>query len=147
MYLFDSQYNILIFNLLSNFFYNALRVDAIRIYERLANKGKADATAYLKLARSYYFNAQYTDAGKWYEKLFTEYATEPIDSEDYYRYAETLKSMQVQVEVSRNVSEGVESISGHSYQSADTAAQTAEISRQLVKMAHHLSTLVNRFRL
>jgi len=68
-------------------------IDAIRIYERLANKGKADATAYLKLARSYYFNAQYTDAGKWYEKLFTEYATEPIDSEDYYRYAETLKSM------------------------------------------------------
>ena len=61
--------------------------------------------------------------------------------------AETLKSMQVQVEVSRNVSAGVESISGHSYQSADTAAQTAEISRQLVTMAHHLSTLVNRFRL
>ena len=35
--------------------------------------------------------------------------------------AETLKNMQMQVEVSRNVSAGVESISGHSYQSADTA--------------------------
>ena len=68
-------------------------IDAIKIYERIANKGKADADVYKKLARSYYFNAKYADAGKWYEKLFTEYASESIDSEDYYRYAETLKSM------------------------------------------------------
>lgn len=68
-------------------------IDAIKIYERIANKGKADADIYKKLARSYYFNAKYADAGKWYEKLFNEYASEPIDSEDYYRYAETLKSM------------------------------------------------------
>src|SRR5690606_41889950 len=61
--------------------------------------------------------------------------------------AETLKNMQMQVEFSHNVSAGVESISGHSYQSADTAAHTAEISRQLVDMANHLSTLVSRFRL
>jgi len=32
LYLFDSQYNILIFNLLSNFFYNALRVEIINEY-------------------------------------------------------------------------------------------------------------------
>lgn len=61
--------------------------------------------------------------------------------------AETLKRMQMQVEVGENVSQGVESISQHSHQSADTAGKTADISRQLVKMANHLSTLVNRFRL
>ena len=60
---------------------------------------------------------------------------------------ETLKRMQMQVEVGDQVSRGVESISGHSLQSADTAGKTADISRQLVRMANHLSTLVNRFRL
>ena len=68
-------------------------IDAINIYERIANKGKADADIYRKLGDSYYFNGQYEEAGKWYGKLFEEYSTDPIDAEYYYRYAETLKSM------------------------------------------------------
>lgn len=67
-------------------------IDAISIYERIADKGKADADIYRKLADSYYFNGQYEEASKWYGQLFEEYSSEPIDAEYYYRYATALKS-------------------------------------------------------
>ena len=60
---------------------------------------------------------------------------------------ETLKRMQMQVEVGRNVSQGVESISEHSYNTSVSAEKTTDISDKLVNMANHLSTLVRKFRL
>lgn len=68
-------------------------IDAIRIYERLAEKGKGNATIYRKLANSYYFNGKYDQANKWYTRLFEDHSSEPVDAEYYYRYAETLKNV------------------------------------------------------
>ncbi|MAY15865.1 MAG: methyl-accepting chemotaxis protein [Oceanospirillaceae bacterium] len=60
---------------------------------------------------------------------------------------ETLKRMHMQVEVGRNVSQGIESISSHSLNTSQSAEQTTDIAKRLVNMANHLSTLVKKFRL
>lgn len=73
-------------------------VDAIKIYERIANKGYTNADMLRKLADAYYFNGKLVEANKWYTELFEgtyeDKGKEPIGSEYYYRYAQTLKSVE-----------------------------------------------------
>ncbi|WP_267740670.1 OmpA family protein [Myroides injenensis] len=73
-------------------------VDAIKIYERIADKGYKSADMLQKLADAYYFNGKLVEANKWYAELFeAEYddkGKEPISSEYYYRYAQTLKATE-----------------------------------------------------
>ncbi|WP_268846255.1 OmpA family protein [Flavobacterium aestivum] len=65
-------------------------MDAIKVYERVADKGYESKEVFEKLANSYYFNGELPTAAKWYEKLF---ATEtPDQPEYYYRYAQSLKA-------------------------------------------------------
>jgi tetratricopeptide (TPR) repeat protein len=45
-----------------------------------------------KLANSYYFNADFENAIKWYTELFA--LTEDLSTEYYYRYAQSLKSIK-----------------------------------------------------
>jgi len=70
---------------------NYAYVDAIKTYEKLANKGYKSADMFKKLGNAYYFNAKLEDAAKWYTELFTMEAE--IEPEYYYRYAQTLKSI------------------------------------------------------
>ncbi|WP_026706319.1 OmpA family protein [Flavobacterium soli] len=67
-------------------------IDAISVYERVANKGYKSAELFQKLGDSYYFNAEFTKASKWYAELFL-LDNSTIASEYYYRYAQTLKSL------------------------------------------------------
>ncbi|MDO5858309.1 OmpA family protein [Myroides odoratimimus] len=73
-------------------------VNAIKIYEKLASKGYMNADILKKLGNSYYFNGKLIEANRWYKELFEgEYqdkAKEIIPSEYYYRYAQTLRSIQ-----------------------------------------------------
>jgi len=73
-------------------------VDAINIYERIAKKGYTNADLLKKLADAYYFNGKLPQANQWYQELFEgEYddkGKDAIASEYYYRYAQTLKSVQ-----------------------------------------------------
>ena len=62
-------------------------VDAINIYEKVAQRGYVSKDLLEKLGDAYYFNARYAEAEKRYERLFTEYASEAPASEYYYRYA------------------------------------------------------------
>ena len=74
--------------------YEALAyIDAIKVYENIALRGKADASTLEKLGNSYYFNAQYKDASKWYGVLFEKFSDQVLDAEYYYRYAQTLKNI------------------------------------------------------
>ncbi len=66
-------------------------VDAMNIYEKIVNKGYVSQDILEKLGNTYYFNARYAQAQPFYERLFTEFATEEIASEFYYRYAQTLQ--------------------------------------------------------
>ncbi|MDR6966185.1 outer membrane protein OmpA-like peptidoglycan-associated protein/tetratricopeptide (TPR) repeat protein [Flavobacterium arsenatis] len=67
-------------------------IDAISIYERVANKGYKSAELFQKLGDSYYFNSQFEKASKWYGELFF-LDNSDISAEYFYRYAQTLKSV------------------------------------------------------
>ncbi len=66
-------------------------VNAIKTYERVAEKGYKSVDMFQKLGNAYYYNADLVKANKWYEELFA--MKQPVDAEYYYRYAQTLKSV------------------------------------------------------
>lgn len=66
-------------------------IDATQTYERVAAKGYKSPDMFMKLGNAYYFNAELEKANKWYGELFAMGGE--IDSEYYYRYAQTLKSV------------------------------------------------------
>ncbi|MBL0738371.1 OmpA family protein [Flavobacterium sp. GN10] len=65
-------------------------VDAIKIYEKVANKGYKSEDMFKKLGNAYYFNSDFQNAAKWYGELF---AMNPNPEPEYFfRYAQSLKS-------------------------------------------------------
>lgn len=71
---------------------NYAYIDAIKTYENVAKKGYKSADMFKKLGNSYYFNAQLQQASKWYEALF-EMNPNNIEAEYYFRYAQSLRSI------------------------------------------------------
>ncbi|HLV46907.1 MAG TPA: OmpA family protein [Flavobacterium sp.] len=71
---------------------NSAYIDAISIYTKLADKGYASEELLTKLGNSHYFTANYEEAAKWYGQLF-DMAESDIDTEIYFRYAQSLKSI------------------------------------------------------
>lgn len=69
-------------------------IDAIQLYEHVANKGYHTPEVLQNLGDAYYFNGKLSEAYKWYAILFEEIEGEEIPSEYYYRYAQTLKSIE-----------------------------------------------------
>ena len=69
---------------------NYAYIDAIKTYERLAEKGYSSEDMLKKLGNSLYFNSEFEKAAKWYGKLFA--MNVEIEPEYYYRYAQSLKS-------------------------------------------------------
>ena len=65
---------------------------AIDIYQRVLDKGYKSADLLQRLGNSYYFNADYENAGKVYKELVASYPEE-TGSEYYFRYSHTLKSL------------------------------------------------------
>ena len=66
-------------------------IDAIKTYERVAEKGYKSADMFQKLGNSYYFNGELDKAAKWYDELF---AMAPDQQPEYfYRYAQSLKAV------------------------------------------------------
>ncbi|UYW01924.1 OmpA family protein [Flavobacterium agricola] len=72
--------------------YNDLAfVDVIAVYEKVAADGYESADLFQKLADSYYFNGDYANAAKYYQKLLVLDANQA--PEYFYRNAITLKSL------------------------------------------------------
>ncbi|MDW5289140.1 OmpA family protein [Formosa sp. PL04] len=67
-------------------------VNAQKIYLAVAKKGYESEELYTKLANSYYFNAQYDQAVKWYDNLF-KIVEKPQDNIIYLRYSQALKAL------------------------------------------------------
>ncbi|TVZ15108.1 OmpA family protein [Maribacter sp. MAR_2009_72] len=65
---------------------------AIDIYKKVLDKGYVSADLLRKLGNSYYYNADYKDAADIYKKLVADYSAEATP-EDYFKYAQTLKSL------------------------------------------------------
>ena len=66
-------------------------VDIIKTYERVAEKGYKSIDLFKKLGNNYYLNSEPDKAVRWYCELFA--MTTNLESEYYYRYAESLKSI------------------------------------------------------
>ncbi|WP_338840033.1 OmpA family protein [Flavobacterium ginsenosidimutans] len=71
---------------------NYAYVDAIKTYEKVANKGYKSEDMFKKLGNSYYFNSDFAGAAKWYGELFAMNTT-TVEPEYYFRYAQSLKSI------------------------------------------------------
>ncbi len=68
-------------------------VPAIDIYQKVLDKGFESADLLRKLGDSYYFNANYVNAAEYYQQLESNYPGE-MTAEYYFRYAQSLKSME-----------------------------------------------------
>jgi outer membrane protein OmpA-like peptidoglycan-associated protein/tetratricopeptide (TPR) repeat protein len=66
-------------------------IDAIEIYERVANKGYESPDMFKKLGNAYYFNAELDKAAQWYGKLMD--LNQEVEPEYYFRYSQSLKSL------------------------------------------------------
>jgi outer membrane protein OmpA-like peptidoglycan-associated protein/tetratricopeptide (TPR) repeat protein len=64
-------------------------VDAAKVYEAIAEKGKADSYVYKQLGDCYYNLYDAKNATKWYEKAVGD---KSIGKEVYYKYAQMLKA-------------------------------------------------------
>lgn len=67
-------------------------IDAREIYLKVVEDGYQSAEIFKKLGDTYYFNSDYTNAAKWYDKLVNQYPDQ-IEPEYYYRAAQSLKSL------------------------------------------------------
>lgn len=67
-------------------------IDAIKIYEKVANKGYKSPELFKKLGNAYYFNSELDQSVKWYKELFDLNTT--VEPEYYYRYSQSLKSIE-----------------------------------------------------
>lgn len=66
-------------------------INAIKTYERVAEKGHKSADLFQKLGNAYYFNSELDKSAKWYGELFA--LNQTVEPEYYYRYAQSLKSI------------------------------------------------------
>ncbi|MCM4151189.1 flagellar motor protein MotB [Arenibacter sp. N53] len=67
--------------------------NAIGSYEDLVKKGMSSREIYKRLGDANFYNARYTEAALWYEKLYI-LDKEKMESDFYHRYALTLKSLE-----------------------------------------------------
>ncbi len=65
---------------------------AIDIYKKVLEKGYVSADLLRKLGNSYYYNADYKDAANTYKRLVADYPSD-VKPEDYFKYAQTLKTL------------------------------------------------------
>lgn len=66
-------------------------IDAIKTYERIAEKGYKTPEMLQNIANAYYFNADLVNAEKWYSELFA--MTEEVEPEVFFRYSQSLKGV------------------------------------------------------
>ena len=77
--------------LADKFFDNFGYVKAIELYEKVVEKGKADAHVLTRLGDAYYNNSNSEKAVYWYGKALNEYSD--IEAEYIYKYIQSLRSI------------------------------------------------------
>ncbi|CAM1348827.1 OmpA family protein [Tenacibaculum insulae] len=73
------------------FFNEFAYVKSAELYEKIYNKGDDSQEVLGRLGDSYYYNADFLQAEKWYKQLFDTYEN-TVNSGYIFRYAQTLKS-------------------------------------------------------
>lgn len=78
-------------------------INAIEIYEEVAEEGYKSKELFEKLGNAYYYNADLINASKWYDELFS--LGEEVAPEYYFRYAQTLKAEKRYAESDKKMQE------------------------------------------
>jgi tetratricopeptide (TPR) repeat protein len=74
-------------------------IDTLKTYERVAEKAYRSIEMFKNIGVGYFLNNQLDKAVKWYCKLFV--ATNKLESEYYFHYSESLKSIGENEEANR----------------------------------------------
>jgi hypothetical protein len=69
-------------------------INVAKVYEQVVKEGYGTVTVYLKLANEYYFQNDYANARKWYEKVFED-KEKAGDKMLLFRYKQTLKALKI----------------------------------------------------
>ena len=69
-------------------------IDARKAYISVVENGYKSKDVYQKIADSYYYNADLSNAAVWYGKLYDTYGSENIESEYLFRYSQSLKNIE-----------------------------------------------------
>ncbi|MDR2221425.1 MAG: OmpA family protein [Flavobacteriaceae bacterium] len=116
-------------------------VDAIKVYERIADKGYINTSVLTKLGDANYFNAKLAEANKWYDQLFNatyeDKDLSQLPAEYYYRYAQTLKAVGKTAEADQNLAKFAE------LEKNDSRAKLFESSKQ--NYLKEIEKMSNRF--
>ena len=72
---------------------NLSYIDARETYIKVVENGYESQDVYQKIADSYYFNADLSNAAVWYGKLYDKYSSS-MDSEYLFRYSQSLKNIE-----------------------------------------------------
>jgi len=67
-------------------------IDAREIYLKVVEDGYESAEIFKKLGDTYYWNSDYDNAAKWYQRLVSRFPGD-VEAEYYYRAAQSLKSI------------------------------------------------------
>ena len=117
--------------------------DAINIYERIDQKGFTNQELAQNLGNAYYFNADYANAYKQFQRLFSdENGYEQIDPEYYYRYAQTLQNMGYAAEAKSYYNQFVSKV-GNQTQIAKIRGNEADLQKQIKENSGRYDKLTN----
>jgi len=69
-------------------------INVAEVYEQVVKEGYGSVDVYLKLANEYYFQDDFENSKKWFEKVFED-KEKATDKMLLFRYKQTLKALKI----------------------------------------------------
>lgn len=117
-------------------------MDAIGLYEKVVKNGYSNQDLIEKLGNAHYFNARYSEAQNYYQKLFSEYDSSAIAAEYFYRYAQTLQNVGNEAEAAHYYNEFVKKV-GNEVQISKIRLNEKELQKQIQDNSNRISSIIN----
>lgn len=117
-------------------------IDAVNMYEKVFDRGYSSQDLVQKLGNAYYFNARYSEAFKYYQKLFNEYERKDVSSEYLYRYAHTLQNVGNDKEAKKIYAEFVKRV-GEEVQISKIRKNEESLRKQIQENSNRVTDIVN----
>ena len=117
-------------------------IDAIKMYEKVYQRGYSNQDMVEKLGNAYYFNARYSEAQPYYQKLFSEYDLSNVSAEYFYRYAHTLQNTGNESEAKKYYNLFVEK-AGADTQIAKIRQNEEALSKQIKENSGRTDSIIN----
>lgn len=70
-------------------------INLAKVYEQLVKEGYGTPKIYLELANAHYFDSNYVQAKKWFEKVFQ--SQETVNDVIVFRYKQSLKALNLDI--------------------------------------------------